>query len=232
MPNRDAGEVGDVTQWIIQTMRRNAPILIFNPDEEYYTYNVLDYLAAVDLCDAADGHVIATPPLTPANLPSGQASQQTYLSIPGNSDSLKRGDLSKTKIYVHALGWTRNGRSGYDFQYFFFYPYNGTGSLIIRLGGLDSGDIGIPAGAHQGDWESIIVRTDIEGNVIGIYCNQHSDGTWYLPGEIQWSTDLHPHIYVARSGHPSYVNAGHFPTPNGDFTISVAGTVLASNSTM
>ncbi|HET8638439.1 MAG TPA: Vps62-related protein [Acidobacteriaceae bacterium] len=222
MVKESSGPTGYVTQWLIETMRRNAPILIFHPGEQYYTYNVEDYLAAVDLRDAKSGRIIATPPLTSSNLPSGQASSQTYLSIPNSAEHLKRGDLSKTKIYVHALGWTHNGRSGFDFQYFFFYPYNGTGALIIRLAGLDSGDIGIPAGAHQGDWESIIVRTDTEGNVIGIYCNQHSDGTWYLPGDVQWS-DGHPHIYVARSGHPSYVGIGHFPTPKGDFTISIAG---------
>lgn len=212
-----------INQYLINVMKRNAPILIFEPEEKYFTDNVDAYLQVVDLCNLRDKSVIAKPPLTQANLPSGDPSRETFLAIPSGNEGIESGNPATTKVYVHALGWTHNGRSGYDFQYFFFYPYNGTGFLIIKLGALATGDIGIPGGNHEGDWESIIVRTDTEGNVIGIYCNQHSGGTWYLPDQLEWSSDRHPHIYVARYGHPCYASVGHFPTPKGDLTVSVGG---------
>jgi hypothetical protein len=214
-------ETGDPLPWILYTMRRNAPILSFHPDEKYLTYNVPDYLQNVQLYGSR-GTLLAQPPLTPQNLPMGSASAGTYLNIPADRQWIEAGDLQKTKIYAHALKWSHDVFSGVDFQYFFFYPYNGKGFISIRFPGIPENDIEIPAGAHQGDWESIIVRTDTDGNVIGIYCNQHGSGQWYLPGQLQWQGG-HPIIYVARSGHPSFDSVGHFPTHGGDFTFKFFG---------
>jgi hypothetical protein len=221
-PSRNAPLTeSDPLLWILSTMRQNAPILSFHPDENYLTYNVPDYLQNVQLYDS-QGKLLAQPPLTPQRLPIGPASEATYLAIPADRHNIEAGDLKKTQIYCHALYWTHGEFSGADFQYFFFYPYNGKGFINIRFPGISQNDIEIPAGAHQGDWESIIVRTDSRGSVLGIYCNQHGSGQWYLPGQIQWRGE-HPVIYVARSGHPSFNAIGHFPTHGGDFTVSIAG---------
>lgn len=195
---------------LTRIMRRNAPILHFSSEEEYFTYNVPDYLEVVDLHDSANHHLVAKAPLTPKDLPSDEASSKTYLSIPDDRRGIEKGDRAKTEIYVHVVGWEADGKTGFDFQYFFFYAYNGPGTLGVELIGVGSVEIGIPAGAHQGDWESIIVRTDADGRVIAVYCNQHGSGAWYLPQEMTWSDDGHPHIYVGKFGHPSYVRVGRF----------------------
>jgi hypothetical protein len=164
-----AADNNPVNRALRQLVTRHAPTMVFAPGEQYFSDNVPAYLDVVELRDARNGRLIAGPPLTSDNLPSGPASANTYLHIPDRNDQIKSGNLNRTEIYVHALGWTHNNRRGIDLQYFFFYPYNGNGSLLLRFATLLNEDVEIPAGYHQGDWESIIVRTDENGDLVGIY---------------------------------------------------------------
>src|SRR5262249_26175502 len=97
-----ATDGNSVNEALKQLMMRHAPTMVFAPDEQYFSDRVPAYLDVVELRDARDGRLIAGPPLTPGNLPSGQPSANTYLHIPSSSEKIKFGNFDRTEIYVHA----------------------------------------------------------------------------------------------------------------------------------
>lgn len=195
-----------VIDYIKQIVKNVAPIVYLHPDEHYKPSSVEFYFENVQFV-RQDGS-ISGPPMTSENLPMGPEIPGTHLSIPARNDWVKAGDLASAKAYVHVLALPE-GR-GFDLQYFFFYPYNGTVFLGVKAF-FQTAKIGLPFGSHQGDWESIIVRVDRQGKVLGIYCNQHSGGAWYLPGSYD-VVGQQPVVYSALHGHPTFPRAGDFPT--------------------
>ena len=196
-----------VVDQIRRIVRAVAPVVYLHPDEVYKPSSVEFFLRHVQFVNR-DG-TTSGPPMTAANLPLGPELPDTHLSIPPQNDWIKTGDLAGAKAYVHVLALP-DGR-GFDLQYFFFYPYNGNASLGIKLPLLAPLPLPLPFGAHQGDWESLVVRVDRQGTVLGVYCNQHSGGAWYLPGEYQ-VVGQQPVVYSALSGHPTFPTEGDFPT--------------------
>lgn len=92
------------------------------------------------------------------------------------------------KVAAHANWW--------DYQYMFYYPYNG------KIGG---------GGAHEGDWEMITVRVNMDTEkIVSIYMAVHSgEGKWYQPNQCQFSNG-HVVVYSAKHSHASYPRAKRY----------------------
>jgi hypothetical protein len=62
---------------------------------------------------------------------------------------------------------------------------------------------------HQGDWETITVRVDPDGQPIQqIYFAAHGQGTWETKYDV--TQDGRPKVYVAKESHASYATVGRF----------------------
>lgn len=87
----------------------------------------------------------------------------------------------------------RNPDGSAIIQYWFFYYYQPN----FIYGG----------GAHEGDWEGIMIFVDAHGNPIDSTYSQHGKGElcgWNFGAH----TDLHPIVFVALSSHASYYTPG------------------------
>lgn len=132
----------------------------------------------------------------------------------GQSEYFKNGQESwDIPCYYHVRP-VEPYKNRWDFQYIFFYAYNGKVSY-------DNADI-FGAGSHEGEWEHISVRVDLEKERIeGIYYGAHGkkDGRWatekvdYNPGsdrsKYQLNTSGNPIVYSAYHSHASYPGVLH-----------------------
>jgi hypothetical protein len=129
---------------------------------------------------------------------SGAGSTRTnfFLEIAINTDETRRGRLAVAECYVHFRP-APDGSGAWDFQYWFFYPYNGD----------------ITTGAdfeHEGDFEHVTVRVHPNfKSVQEVFYHVHNtESTWRQPGEYQSTEDGHPVVYSARHTHATYWSPG------------------------
>ena len=120
-------------------------------------------------------------------------------------------DMVPCYVRVNAA---RSTQGVYDISYYFFFPQNGaTGALEY--------------GAHQGDFEMIIVRIKeraVAGtyDVLGVNYVAHGGNRWYYPSEAgrpesvyATTADGHPIVFTAKQSHASYPTTGTRTTGGG-----------------
>ena len=88
-------------------------------------------------------------------------------------------------VYGHVYP---NEIGGMNVQYWFFYAYND------NVGSFN----------HEGDWESITVRLNPQGNPDGLYVCAHAKCDLHAASNITWHATRHPIIWVADGSHASY----------------------------
>lgn len=98
-----------------------------------------------------------------------------------------------------------------DVFYFYFYSFDRGANLtqvLDPLGSLVDDTDGMHYGNHVGDWEHNMIRFR-DGNPVGIYYSQHSDGSAYDWGDGALSmTDGRPLVYSAYGSHANYESEG------------------------
>ncbi|KAJ9621400.1 hypothetical protein H2204_011961 [Knufia peltigerae] len=192
-------------------IERYAPILKLHQDEQFLPTSIEDFLSHCTLVDKKSPAVKVRSPSV-SQLPTKGEDHQFYLEL---SPDGKPGRLELAKTYVHAL-W-QPGSPHTDLQFWFFYAYNGPGSL--HVGGLvldtptTSGDIDLaPMGEHVGDWEMAMLRVDNASHSLNsIWLSQHSRGQFFTHDAIPASFTFQgtrPVIYASRNGHANYAAVG------------------------
>ncbi len=135
------------------------------------------------------------------------------------------GDLAGARSYVHAVRLRDIGVT--DLQFWFFYPYNGPGTLYVRLSldlniwpewvwedGYETGDFGNtwPLGTHTGDWEAVILRFDNSTNeLLEVYMSAHGQYHRYPLDRVELEqVDSNDHVvaYSSLNGHANFPRAG------------------------
>lgn len=89
------------------------------------------------------------------------------------------------KVYGHAY---KNSLGGVNLQYWFFYAYNDSVSLMN----------------HEADWEHVNVRLDANYAANGVYYAEHGGGTLYTVADVQWFNTTHPIVWSADGSHASF----------------------------
>ena len=97
------------------------------------------------------------------------------------------GDASDWVVYGHVYPGVFGG---VNVQYWFFYPYSDA----------------FTTDNHEGDWESIQVQRNANGDVVRVMMAAHGHPIYYAPGEVTWSSGRHPVVWVADGTHASYGN--------------------------
>lgn len=99
----------------------------------------------------------------------------------------------------------KEGHNWWDFQYLFFYPYNGKLKLDGILGNVVKG------GKHEGDFEHITIRFNMNSSkIMAIYYSVHGqkEGSWLFPGQFRKNSAGQPIVYSAKDSHASYASPG------------------------
>ncbi|WP_368239180.1 Vps62-related protein [Candidatus Uabimicrobium amorphum] len=190
-----------------EVANRYLPYLHMCTEDPFHPSSVAWLLDRVSLVKKQNNTetTVAQPPYTKEELAKITKVQKGALYYPQiNGTDAKSGDISSAKIYVNAK--RMNSFQDYtDIQYWFFYPYNGSGTLTIF------GEI-VPVslfGAHQGDWEHITVRVhNTTRKVKAVYFSQHAGGEWIFDlNKITWR-DGRPVVFSSKHGHASYPKVG------------------------
>ncbi|HEY7595226.1 MAG TPA: Vps62-related protein [Actinophytocola sp.] len=91
------------------------------------------------------------------------------------------------------------------YVYWFFYPYNDAPSIPV---GVPPAPItAVDAFDHEGDWERIAVRTDDDGQAVGVTLWGHGNSCYVRDDQLDWA-DGHPVVFSARGTHASYPDSG------------------------
>lgn len=133
--------------------------------EQYQPARVEWYL---ERCDLRSRNGPLDVPATDENL-SRYNTRDTYLRPSSDGVYAGENDLSQVPYYVHVAAL---GGSVVELQYYFFYPYNGPLPIACKpFSGV------VPLfGAHEGDWEGIKVRYDVEKRaIVEIYFAVHGN---------------------------------------------------------
>ena len=172
---------------MLKAIRANAPKLYFHPKEKYLISSVEHFLRYAK-------------------------------KLKGGAFKLRKrdkrsmsGQLRGAKAYVHVkIGPTKS-----DIQYWFFYPYNGPGTLYLKRLGLlgrykSLGDkLLTPCGQHEGDWEHLTVTIyNNSGKVKSVYLSQHSSGKRYSGSKLK--KIYHGgrmKVYASLNGHAIHASA-------------------------
>jgi hypothetical protein len=140
---------------------------------------------------------------------------------------VKRGNLASAKGYVHAVRLKDKGMT--DLQFWFFYPYNGPGTMRIwakldlrksikyrfytqtfKAGG-DEEDYGntAPLLEHEGDWEAVILRFDNATSTLrSVFMSGHGKYPEYAVDDRLEREDQHVAVYSSLNGHANFPTAG------------------------
>ncbi|MEO9852732.1 MAG: Vps62-related protein [Reichenbachiella sp.] len=111
----------------------------------------------------------------------------------------RAGNLDGAKAYIH-IRRTHFQDAPYlnddiEIQYHYFYPWNG-----------DQG--GGRLSAHEGDWETVRVMLDSNGEFLRIFASTHGDWNEYTYEDLAWE-EGHPVIYSANESHAMYNDGGY-----------------------
>lgn len=199
-------------------IRQYAPILYLNPNEQYQLANVEYFLDNANLIEiGGSNNPVKTHPLTASDLPAGEDNGKKYqLVLKDDSPQTRAGDPANAKIYVHVK---QPDSTHLDLQFWFFYAYNGPGTIYLKCGytvpkfGIppyenkeDAGSaLAEPLGEHEGDWEHITIRLALDsGEIDKVYFSQHSGGVWKTRSELKDWEDGRLVVYSSLNGHASY----------------------------
>ena len=127
-----------------------------------------------------------------------------WLSIP---DASVNGDLERAKPLVHA-----RARGPFtEIQFWFFYPFNGSGrvEICVAVLGCEVDWFGA-AGRHYGDWEMVSLLVDNRsGGLVAAGLSQHGAVEWVRYDRLEKYTDgVRPLIYAAYHSHANYRSGG------------------------
>jgi hypothetical protein len=106
-----------------------------------------------------------------------------------------------------------------DVTYFFFYAYNGSGTICLGVTNLPVPYIG----EHGGDWEYCRLRFDnTTKQVHSLYMAQHDSGEWIdfpltNPGVTKKNGRIV--VYSSQNGHATYASPGDHETPLGPLSL-------------
>jgi len=193
-----------------------APILYFNSGEKYFMCNVSYFLENCWIIDLKNPDKKTQANLS--NLPQGQSNASNYQLVEKDT-SVRGGNINSAVSYVHVLEL----EDVLEIQFWFLYGYNGAGFGKIECKvaghGYDTGNFSLaPMGEHEGDWEGVTLRFDLERlkatgaisakpTMVG-FC-QHGNRQWIDYENVERSGKqivVYPSLY----GHASYPQAGDF----------------------
>ncbi len=201
---------------IKHAITRYGPILRFDPNERYLMCSIEWFLEHSQLHDGKTGKVISKP--TVAELPIGPKEEDRFwLTLDSGA---RGGNVTTAKAYVHA--YSPSDKSYTDLQFFFFYAYNGPGTLHLFTT-ISQGDAGLaPLGEHFGDWETCVLRIDnATKSLLGVWLSQHDSGQWFEGSELE---QFYRHgeqitLYSSHNGHAIYPKVGPNPTHESDYKL-------------
>jgi hypothetical protein len=126
-----------------------------------------------------------------------------YLRIP---QGVRRGDLARARVPVRVRPWNHLFT---DVQFWFFYPYNGPGRVLMESSGIITTHIQLAyCGRHVGDWERVTLRfLNIGKKLVALHMSQHGGGEWVTRPDFKWRPLFdgeHPVIYPAKYSHANY----------------------------
>lgn len=213
-----------------------APIL-YADEQEIYSMSTVDYFLAKvglwteqkqawqfqpgELWDPATRDL--RPECIAAVLPRSRQDDRKHdsdyaLKIPDTEYTTSKeghpyGDLIAGKpdnalVYVHAK--FNPAANATDLVLWTFYPYNGAGTLKLKIMGNDSRSDCYPIGIHEGDWEHVTLRVDNDSKqLVSVYMAQHDGGTFVAPAELERDgVTGRVVLYMSRHGHAIYQHAG------------------------
>lgn len=183
---------------LTELVKRYGPILYHHPAERYLPSSTDWFLQRASLFQG--DKVIAAGP-APASLPA--SGDGYYLTLPS---SARGGDLGSTVAYVHSKG-AASAPGTTELQFWFFYPYNGPGTLRVSPPIGSSTDVDLaPFGEHTGDWEHFTLRIDNASSALtAIYLSQHAGGEWIMdPLKSMELEGGRPVVYSSKNGHAIY----------------------------
>jgi hypothetical protein len=136
---------------------------------------------------------------------SNDPSFRVWLSLPWQVQN-GSGSIERARPLVHA-----RARGPFtEIQFWYFYPFNGSGrvevctDLSCEVNWFDT------AGRHYGDWEmvSLLVENDT-GNLVAAGLSQHGVVEWVQYDRLEKHTDgVRPLVYSAYHSHAHYRTAG------------------------
>jgi hypothetical protein len=208
-----------------------GPIIVFHSDEQYFMDNpeaVLDSSSqliwgTVANPDDFDTFSVVTYGSTTtssrtllkdvADVKALDPTFQYWLSF---DESLRQGQLKRAKTFVHLLPVNADNTL-VDFQFWFFYPYNGPVKARATIPGVyDELFYSDTIGRHTGDWEHVTLRfafneVNQEWVLSSLFLSQHSGGQWVTPSSVIPAGSTHPVIYAAKDSHAHYATVGEHP---------------------
>jgi len=142
------------------------------------------------------GGVATQEKLSTQKHPPIDSCEQGEFFLHPESDAVRDGaaDPNAWRVYAHVKKSVVVG-SGFDVQFWFFYPYD------FAKWGLN----------HEGDWEHVTISTDADGNFVSAWLAQHTYGERFRRDELAWN-GTHPIVYSAIGTHATYPRAGTWPT--------------------
>lgn len=219
-------------------IEKHAPYLHLHPAEVYRTGAFEDYLAdpGMHYGPPRNKHPVPQP------LPAGTSSRGGYLYYDWNNQRIRKGDLDRTRTYIHALEhqiWGADQPPGIALQFWFWYPFNGagTGRVSLRL------ELQLPVKVKLKwpPWKSRVEdKTVLDhsfSGTIGLNPFGEHEGDWEQATlffdheqslkmirchEHNYYTDYQPGdwaerngrpvLYSALNGHPTFAMPGEYPT--------------------
>ena len=143
----------------------------------------------------------------------GNKKKMPFLLDLDGTDTNKKGEYRLFKNNKRTAGTNsylnirrvKEGHNWWDFQYLFFYPYNGKLKLDGILGNVVKG------GKHEGDFEHITIRFNMNtSKIVAVYYSVHGqkEGSWLVPGQFKMNSFGQPIVYSAKDSHACYASVG------------------------
>jgi len=212
-PDWRSKNITDLAFDLEETLIRFAPEIRLHPDDPYRPSSVDWYLERTSVkrwrgLFRRDEGVLSEGQTTMdwlGSLSRFEDQSEIYLSILDGPDKneTRRGfqpisNQVSAPCYINARSAPDDSTAS-DLQYWFFYPFNGSGGRHIP---------------HEGDWEHVTMRvTNTESPVlIAVYASAHGlkNGGWWPceGGELLLNQLNNPVIYSALGSHASYISKG------------------------
>lgn len=189
-PSGSLPGTGQCDEDLMTLAKQYAPFVYFHSNEKNYASSI-QYVLSNSFLVGPGGGTIPTEQNI-GNFDSGDFNSGVYdgFRLLIDSDAYG-GQRNNFQVYLHIY---RRG-SGTEFQYWFFFPYDGRYDEVA---------------GHQGDWEHVTVRLNSSCQLEGVYYSAHSAGQsagWIEGGHEFWN-GTHPVIFCAKKSHGFWPTAG------------------------
>lgn len=192
----------------IEDAAKFAPVVRFQPKEEYYPCSI-DYLLSGSTLVLGNNQEIPQPSQT--DLYNARNNPAAYLRI-GESvwgGEPRNANLVTAPMYV--CPQVPEDGSFVDFNYFSLWAFNGPQAVWVRTSKwnvVSSFDCALPNFAmHEGDVEGVVVRVKPDfSEIIHVAYYAHGDATYYYPNQLLFADaqQHHPLVHCAIFSHASY----------------------------